>query len=369
MTTLSHATLSIIIALAAVCSTGTLSATDDTKTEKSKQNEQSPPKRAEKPIPFKWDTVTYRGSSCVTLRNIKTFYGFKEMVVKGKSVTLKNAKVEVFFALDSQNCRMNGVLFILSHPIVKHKGKYLLSRTDFDSLIDPIFRPSYIKRANAFNTVVIDAGHGGKDPGSRGSLSSEKVYTLKVARLLRDMLKKKGYKVVMTRDSDTFISLAGRVRIANKHPSAVFVSIHFNSGQSRAHGIETFTISPVGVPHLGRGYRPRDARAVPGNITGSASIALATAVHSRTLTYLNDKKNGNNFKIADRGIKHARFNVLTGIKIPAILLEGGFLSNRTEAGKVHSPAYQKTLAAAVVHAIDIYKKSISHKKKESKPKK
>ena len=312
---------------------------------------------------FKWDTVTYNGGSCVTLKNIKSFYGFKEMTLKGKSITLKNAKVEVVFSLNSQNCRMNRVLFILSHPIVKHKGKYLLSRTDFDNLIDPILRPSYIKKAKVFNTVVIDAGHGGKDPGSRGTISHEKVYTLKVARLLRDMLKKKGYKVIMTRDSDVFISLAGRVRIANKYPSAVFVSIHFNSGQSRAHGIETFTISPVGVPHLGRGYRARDARAVPGNIMGSASVALATSVHSRTLEYLNNPKNGNNFKIADRGIKHARFNVLSGIRIPAILLEGGFLSNRKEAGKVHSSAYQKTLAAAVVHAIDIYKNSISREKK------
>lgn len=319
--------------------------------------------------PFKWDTVTYNGGSCVTLKSVKNFYGFKEMTLKKKSIILKNAKVQVTFTLNSQNCRMNGVLFILSHPIVKYKGNYLLSRTDFDSLIDPIFRPSYIKQAKNFKTVVIDAGHGGKDPGSRGSFSHEKVYTLKVARLLRDMLKKKGYKVIMTRDSDVFISLAGRVRIANKYPSAVFVSIHFNSGQSKAHGIETFTISPVGVPHLGRGYRPRDARAVPGNITGSASIALATAVHSRTLEYLNNPKNGNNFKIADRGIKHARFNVLTGIKIPAILLEGGFLSNRSEAGKVHSAPYQKTLAAAVVHAIDIYKESISRNIKTVKAEK
>ena len=144
---------------------------------------------------FKWDTVTYRGASFVTLSNIKSFYGFKKMTVKGKNITLKNDKVEVDFEVESQNCRMNGVLFILSHPIVRHKGKYLLSRTDFDNLIDPVFRPSYIKKAKTFNTVVIDAGHGGKDPGSRGSYSHEKTYTLKMARLIRDQLKKKGYKV------------------------------------------------------------------------------------------------------------------------------------------------------------------------------
>jgi N-acetylmuramoyl-L-alanine amidase len=307
---------------------------------------------------FKWDAVTYKGQEYVSLTSLQKFYYFKQ-TQKGKTITLENTKVKMIVKIGSQECRLNGVLFILSHPIRSYKNKYLISRTDLVNLVDPVMRPTYIKRARAFNTVVLDAGHGGKDPGSRGCFSHEKEYTLKLTRLIRDTLQKKGYRVVMTRNSDVFISLANRVNIANRYPSAVFVSIHFNSGQSRANGIETFTISPVGVPHMGRAYRPRDARAVPGNIMGSASVALATAVHSRTLMYLNDKKYGNNFKIDDRGIKHARFNVLTGIKIPAILLEGGFLSNRREAGKVHSSAYQKTLASAVVRAIDVYRASIT----------
>ena len=78
---------------------------------------------------------------------------------------------------------------------------------------------------------------------------------------------------------------------------------------------------------MGRDVRKGDFRMVPGNITDSASIALATAAHSRMLLYLNEPKYGNNFKINDRGIKRARFNVLTGIRIPAVLLEGGFISN------------------------------------------
>jgi N-acetylmuramoyl-L-alanine amidase len=316
---------------------------------------------AAKKSSFKWESVTYNGGSFITVRSIKNFYRF-EQTHQGKSLILKNTHVQMELEIDSQNCRINGVLFILSHPIVPHKGRYLLSYTDLLTLIDPILRPNYIKHATPFKTVVIDAGHGGKDPGSRGRAHHEKYYNLKIARLLRDKLQERGYNVVMTRDSDTFISLANRVRIANKYSDAIFISIHFNSGQSKAHGIETFTVSPISVPHLGRGYRARDARAVPGNISGSASVALATAEHSRTLTYLNNAKNGNNFHIADRGIKHARFNVLTGIKIPAILLEGGFLSNRKEEAKINTPAYQKTLAAAVVHAIDIYKNSISHGK-------
>jgi N-acetylmuramoyl-L-alanine amidase len=310
---------------------------------------------------FKWDTVKHNGAEYVTLRGVKDFYFFKKITF-GKKITIEHSKVKIEFRSGSQQCRMNGVLFILSSPIVSKGGKYLLSRTDLMSLIDPVLRPKHIQNARPVRTVVVDAGHGGKDSGSLGVLKHEKIYTLKIARLVRDMLQKRRYRVVMTRDSDVFVSLSNRVRIANKYPDAVFLSIHFNSGNSRANGIETFTISPIGVPHMDRGVRPRDFNKVPGNIMGSASIAFATAAHSRTFEYLNNIKHGNNFRIADRGIKRARFNVLTGIKIPAILVEGGFLSNRAEAQKINSIAYQKKLAEALAKSVEIYSNSVSRTK-------
>ncbi|MFK7911378.1 MAG: N-acetylmuramoyl-L-alanine amidase [Akkermansiaceae bacterium] len=321
---------------------------------------------------FKWEAAKYQGRDHVTLRSVKSFYFF-DKITYGSSIVLyraqkiqqgkKTVEVEMKFRSGSNSCYMNGVLFVLSHPVVKSNGRYLISRTDLVKLIDPVLRPSHIRSAKPFKTVVIDAGHGGKDSGSLGFYKvHEKYYALKVARMARDQLQKLGYQVVMTRDSDVFVSLGNRVRIANKYPNAIFISIHFNSGgNARANGVETFTISPVGVPHMGRGVRERDFRMVPGNITDSASIALATAVHSRMLLYLNEPKYGNNFKIKDRGIKRARFNVLTGIRIPAVLMEGGFISNRTEARKVHSIAYQKSLAAAVVRAVNVYNKSISRR--------
>lgn len=311
---------------------------------------------------FKWDTVKLGGIDYVSLRNMKTFYGFQKISF-AKSIVLENRGVKLELRSGSQRCKMNGVLFILSHPIKAHNGKYLLSRTDLVKLIDPVMRPANIGNAKVFNTVIIDAGHGGKDSGARGHFSTEKVYALKVARLVRDMLQKKGYRVVMTRDRDVFVSLANRVNIANKfkNTGAIFISIHFNSGQSKANGIETFTVSPVGIPHLGRGVRARDFNVVPGNISDSASIALATAIHGRSLLYLNNPK-GKNFGISDRGIKRARFNVLTGIQIPAVLLEGGFLSNRAEAAKIHTPLYQSTLATSVVRAVDVYKTSLQRRR-------
>ncbi|MGJ8677544.1 MAG: N-acetylmuramoyl-L-alanine amidase family protein [Akkermansiaceae bacterium] len=310
---------------------------------------------------FKWNEVKLKGEDYVTLKNVKDFYFFTKMT-PGAKITLENAKWRMELKSGSQECRLNGVLFVMSSPIVAYKGNYLMSKTDLVKLIDPVFRPAHIGNAKPFNTVVIDPGHGGHDSGGKGVFSNEKVYALNVAKLLRDKLQAKGYKVVMTRDKDVFISLKNRVKIANSFPNAVFISIHFNSANVSAHGIETFTVSPVGVPHMGRGVRANDYNMVPGNIVDSASIALATAAHSRSLLYLNNAKFGNDFKVKDRGIKRARFNVLQGIKIPAILFEGGFVSNRIEAGKIHSAAYQQTLATALSNAVDIYRNSVSKRR-------
>lgn len=310
---------------------------------------------------FVWETRKYNGLDYVSLISVKDFYYF-DVIKYGPVITLEKTDVKMELRPGSQQCRMNGLLFVLSHKIIDLGGRYFLSKTDLMKLVDPVLRPTHIHRANVFGTVVIDAGHGGKDSGSLGPYGNEKVYALKVARMVRDLLQQKGYRVVMTRDSDVFVSLPNRVNIANKYRNAIFISIHFNSSHNvMASGIETFTISPVGVPHMGRDVRAGDFRSVPGNMMDSASIALATAVHSRSLLYLNTDSYGDNFKISDRGIKRARFDVLTGIKIPAILFEGGFLSNRLEARKVHTPSYQQKLAEAIARAVDVYKTNITRR--------
>ncbi len=306
--------------------------------------------------PFRWEAVKYKGHHYVTVRSLANFYYFTQ-VKRGKTIVLENKEHRMILNVGSKQCRLNGILFILSRAVTYHKGHYLFSRTDLNNLIDPTIRPYRNRKARPFNTVVIDAGHGGRDSGSSGYFNNEKFYTLKVARMLRDRLKKIGYRVVMTRDSDVYITLANRVKIANRYPHAIFICIHFNSGQSKAHGIETYTVSPVGIPHIGRSHQARDDHSVPGNMADSASVALATGVHSRVLMYLNNSRYGN-FGALDRGIKHARFNVLSGIKIPAILIEGGFLSNRSEAAKINTYQYQKALADAIVRGITVYQHAI-----------
>ena len=209
--------------------------------------------------------------------------------------------------------------------------------------------------------VAIDAGHGGKDPGAVNSLGTEAGYNLKIAKLLQDNLKKRGFKVVMTRSTDVFLTLQERVKRANLYRDAIFISIHFNSvgsrARSQARGIETFTLSPVGVAHYGRGAQASDNIERMGNAQDSANIALATAVHWSSIQLLARAK----LEVPDRGIRRARYSVLTGVKHPAILFEGGFMSHPKEKYLINNPTYQRTLAKSMCEAIVFYRKATMQK--------
>jgi N-acetylmuramoyl-L-alanine amidase len=171
-------------------------------------------------------------------------------------------------------------------------------------------------------TVVIDAGHGGHDRGGHpGQRESEKKYTLDVANRLEQALKSAGYNTVMTRRSDVFVGLGARCAIANRYRNAIFVSIHFNGASNyNAYGIET--------------YYSR----------GSQSAALASTIHRCVLSATGTM---------DRRVRSRGFYVLRKTRIPAVLCELGFLTNRDEAKRIASSAYRQKLADAVAKAIKI----------------
>jgi len=297
-----------------------------------------------------WETVRYNGNDYVTLRSIKSFYRFDTMKRAGNKVVLENKVVEMRLTVGGQEVWMNNVKFVFSFPVVARSGRYLVSRIDLAKMIDPVLRPKYIRPARPISTIIIDPGHGGKDPGTVNRYGNEKDYNLQVARKLKAELEKlRVFKVVMTRDTDKYLTLSQRVAIANKYSNALFISIHFNSGGRRggaAEGIETFTLSPVGVAHYGRGLKSSDFEARTGNSQDSANVALATAVHSNVLLMSGRP---------DRGIRRARYSVLTGVKHPAVLLEGGFMSHHFESRLINNDAYQTTLAKAMAKAVVKYK--------------
>ena len=172
----------------------------------------------------------------------------------------------------------------------------------------------------ALPTVVIDAGHGGHDRGGvPGDRYSEKIYTLDVAKRLEARLRAAGYRTVMTRRGDYFVSLGARCGIANAQRNAIFVSIHFNSAtREGANGIETY-------------YYSRQ------------SGRLAAAVHSRVVRAAGTE---------NRYVRARGFYVLRNTRIPAVLVECGFLTNRAEGGRIAGSAtHRQRLADAVASAI------------------
>ena len=302
-----------------------------------------------------WEVAKIDGHDYVSVQSMKRFYGFTKLTRLGNSITLENAKIEMKLQVGGNECLMNGVKFVFSNPVATSGDSAYVSRMDLAKLIDPVLRPNFIKNAGDFRTVILDPGHGGKDPGATNSLGTEAAYNLKVAGRVKSQLQAQGFKVVMTRESDRFLSLQERVNLANAvKEKAIYISIHFNSGGPAARGIETFTLSPPGVAHYGRDFIPADNRQRSGNEHDSANIALATSVHGSILRRLQN----NTF---DRGIKRARFSVLSGVCHPAILLEGGFMSHSYEARLIQNEDYQKALATGVVEAIAKYRFAVGAK--------
>jgi N-acetylmuramoyl-L-alanine amidase len=308
-----------------------------------------------------WEVAKIEGRDYVSTESMKRFYNFTKLTRSGTSVVLENAKVEMRLRIGAHECLMNGVKFVFTHPVANMGEQAYVSRMDLAKLIDPVLRPNFIKNAGDFRTVILDPGHGGKDPGATNSLGTEAGYNLKVAQIAKSQLQAKGFKVVMTRDSNRYLTLQERVDFANAiRENAIFVSIHFNSGGRAARGIETFTLSPPGVSHYGRGLIAADNQARTGNEHDSANIALATSVHGSLLRRLQKHT-------FDRGIKRARFSVLSGVRHPAILMEGGFMSHPYEARLIANETYQNAVAGGIVDAIAKYRYAVGAKKPAAKP--
>lgn len=303
---------------------------------------------AERADAVAWTVVKHNGRDYVTAQNIKDFYRFDSWGTSAGTVYFKSPRIEMRIRNGSDNLYINRVLFRLSFPVVQKGKDYLFSRIDLAKLIDPVLRPSYIHTAKRFKTIIIDAGHGGADPGSKGAYGSEKIFTLRLANLLKRDLERRGFRVRMTRSGDTYPTLGQRVVFANRVPDSIFISLHFNWFKDRsAAGLETYALSPQGSgTHNDRGP---DGRSLMGNSRDSENIALATAIHAAVL-----KKT----RAEDRGIKRDRFTVLAGINKPAILVEGGFLSNSAEAKRIASTSYLSLIASGIADACVTYRNAL-----------
>jgi len=215
-----------------------------------------------------------------------------------------------------------------------------------------------------FDTVVIDAGHGGGDEGARGRGLLEKEVVLDVARRLRDRLVGLGYRVVLTRDADERVSLHDRVAAANEARGDLFVSIHANAApQDWVRGVETFFLSLEASDDAARALAQSENAAFEGTTTvpdaGSGALLgiLGDLMVSEHMMESNEfaRMAQQALALADdvrsRGVKQAPFHVLMGVHMPACLVEIGFLSNVRDERELGDRERREQIAEALAISI------------------
>lgn len=212
--------------------------------------------------------------------------------------------------------------------------------------------------------VVIDPGHGGKDVGATGPGGArEKDVALAIAKQTAEQLRAAGIDVVLTRNDDTFISLEERTAIANKARADFFVSIHLNATKSgTARGIETYYLDTTSNRYSLR-LAARENRVSEDRVSDTelalADVATKAAVREAKKLAVKVQKNvydaarNQDLAARDLGVKSSLFYVLLGARMPAVLVEAGFISNATEEKHLVSAAYQKRLAKAITQAVQI----------------
>lgn len=320
-----------------------------------------------------WTSANFDGVDYVNMREVCKRYGYSALpgqhgmlaygrVGNNRQSTPLKRHYRIFLRPGKLDFYVESYRFVLTHPVRESNGQVYLSSVDFEKLVDPVLNPS-LSKSRHFNTVVLDPGHGGHDAGAVSAYAREKDCNLALALKVRARLIAKGFRVVMTRNSDFFLTLGQRVEIANRVPNAIFVSIHHNSTRSNtgtAQGIETFTLAPHGT--TSPFARTRRTENLSGNDQDSENIALAAAVHSHVINGLSHK----NLPTPDRGIQRARFSVLCTIRCPAILFEAGFVSHPIEGKRVASSSYQDLLADYICNGIVRYRDTAAGKAQPSR---
>ncbi|MCA1651572.1 MAG: N-acetylmuramoyl-L-alanine amidase, partial [Acidobacteria bacterium] len=217
--------------------------------------------------------------------------------------------------------------------------------------------------------IVLDAGHGGHDPGAGAQGITESELVLDVAARLRKLLEKQpGIEVTMTRDTDVFVPLEERTAIANRQSADLFLSIHANASRNpRARGVETYFLNFASNPEAeavaarensasGRTMHslPEIVRAIALNNKIDESRDFADAVQKAMVSRLSAR----NKQLRDLGVKQAPFVVLIGAGMPSVLAEISFVTNKQEGQLLKTGAYRQQIAEALLEAIVRYQKSL-----------
>ena len=342
-----------------------------------------------------------------TIKN-KQLFSINDFINITDSKNFINSKTEkIIFYIDGKKIKItNQIAFIiiddnlyqLSSNVVMQNNNYYVPTESFLNIINNLstsisltFKTNQInlsklielpkktvkvdlkseKEKWEFKTIVIDAGHGGKDPGAVGYRGTkEKDIALDVAkRLEKKLTKNMDIKVVMTRDEDVFLRLSERTKIANENNGSLFISIHTNAAEDRrASGFETFLIGLNKNEYAAKVAARENAvlelegksgQELTGEDLIQATIAQAAfASSSETFADMVQKEIKKRVQSRDRGVKQAGFVVLARASMPNVLVELGFISNPAEEKKLRSPQYRDQLATAIYRAVQQYEKTL-----------
>ena len=265
-------------------------------------------------------------------------------------IYLKGEKKDIRLLLNSCFVLFNGKFFSLENPPFYQEGKIYIPQELRKIIFQKI--PFLWPRPLAINTIIIDPGHGGKDPGAISPWGlREKDINLKVAKILKKELEKKGLLVYLTRDKDKFLSLEERVKFAKEKEADLFISIHANFNYNRyIRGVEIYYLSPYFSQKLKPFYLAKKER---NNYSLKFWKNLCYRNNSISKEFANClveifKEMG--FKVTS---KRAKFYVLKYGYVPAILVEIGYLSNYYEERLLTSARYQRQVARAISLAVSL----------------
>jgi N-acetylmuramoyl-L-alanine amidase len=261
---------------------------------------------------------------------------------------VSSASGTMVVAIGSHEAAWNGLAINLGFEPQFIDGEVFLHGLDLEKNLEPLLCEPPVLFPSTNRVIVIDPGHGGSNTGTHSVLDGrfEKEFTLDWAKRLKPLLETNGWTVFLTRTNDSYVTNANRVAFTTAHHADLFISLHFNSSapDQKAAGLETYCFTPTGMPStLTRGYSDPWTDKLSSNDFDAQNLQLAVKLQGALLRAIG---------MEDRGVRHVRYiEVLRGQKCPAVLIEGGYLSNPTEAKLIEIADYRQKLAQAVADAL------------------
>jgi len=301
--------------------------------------------------------VVKKKSNAVNQSVATSYYSLKSWCTKNKmtsrwvtpykKIRLSKNDITIDLNIGERSIKFNGTTIWICDPVKYQNGQPYVSKRDAEITLGMLVAPEH--RSRKVRTVMLDPGHGGKQPGAMVAGKREKDYTLLIAKEVRRILVDKGLKVVLTREGDTTLGLYERADLAKRANADLLVSIHLNAASSKtANGLEIFTTTPAGAQSTNPD-RSGSREAVNGNANDKYNLLLAYEIQRKMLATT---------KMADRGVRRDRLAILNRATMPATLVEVGFVTNPSDQKKIFTKSERDKAAKAIAEGILLYKEKV-----------